>query len=127
MKRAALVLLVAVIGCNGGEDMVPLADAANHVSAEVIDDARAAASLMGMNNVYYRFRHFMGESEYKTMRANLRMHRVGKPLADYMSEKVWQPAGMECDAFYTVESEGGQEIGGSRAGMVLREIGRAHV
>ncbi|MCA0249562.1 MAG: beta-lactamase family protein [Proteobacteria bacterium] len=49
---------------------------------------------------------------------------VGKPLADYMSEKVWQPAGMECDAFYTVESDGGQEIGGSRAGMVLRDFGR---
>jgi CubicO group peptidase (beta-lactamase class C family) len=49
---------------------------------------------------------------------------IGKPLADYMSEKIWQPAGMECDAFYTLESEGGQEIGGSRAGMVLRDFGR---
>lgn len=49
---------------------------------------------------------------------------IGKPLADYMSEKVWQPAGMECDAFYTLESDGGQEIGGSRAGMVLRDFGR---
>lgn len=49
---------------------------------------------------------------------------VGKRLADYMSEKVWQPAGMECDGFYTLESEDGQEIGGSRAGMVLRDFGR---
>jgi len=49
---------------------------------------------------------------------------IGKPLADYMSEKIWRPAGMECDAFYTLESEGGQEIGGSRAGMVLRDFGR---
>jgi len=49
---------------------------------------------------------------------------VGKPLADYMSEKVWQPAGMEYDAFYTLESDGGQEIGGSRAGMALRDFGR---
>jgi len=49
---------------------------------------------------------------------------VGKPLADYMSEKIWQPAGMERDGFYTLESEGGQEIGGSRAGMVLRDFGR---
>jgi CubicO group peptidase (beta-lactamase class C family) len=49
---------------------------------------------------------------------------IGKPLADYMSEKVWQPAGMECDGFYTLESDGGQEIGGSRAGMVLRDFGR---
>ncbi|TAJ95754.1 MAG: class C beta-lactamase-related serine hydrolase [Reyranella sp.] len=49
---------------------------------------------------------------------------VGRKLADYMSEKVWRPAGMECDAFYTLESDGGQEIGGSRAGMVLRDFGR---
>jgi CubicO group peptidase (beta-lactamase class C family) len=49
---------------------------------------------------------------------------VGMPLAQYMSEKVWRPAGMERDAFYTLESEGGQEIGGSRAGMVLRDFGR---
>ena len=47
---------------------------------------------------------------------------VGRPLADYMSETVWQPAGMECDAFYTLESDGGQEIGGSRAGMVLARL-----
>ncbi len=49
---------------------------------------------------------------------------VGMPLADYMSQKVWQPAGMECDGFYTLESDDGQEIGGSRAGMVLRDVGR---
>ncbi len=49
---------------------------------------------------------------------------VGMPLADYMSAKVWRPAGMEYEGFYTLESEGGQEIGGSRAGMVLRDFGR---
>lgn len=49
---------------------------------------------------------------------------VGRPLADYLSERIWQPAGMEFDAFYTLESEGGQEIGGSRAGMALRDFGR---
>lgn len=49
---------------------------------------------------------------------------VGMPLADYMSTRIWRPAGMECDAFYTLESEGGQEIGGSRAGMILRDFGR---
>jgi CubicO group peptidase (beta-lactamase class C family) len=49
---------------------------------------------------------------------------IGKPLAEYMSQKIWRPAGMEFDAFYTLESEGGQEIGGSRAGMALRDFGR---
>jgi CubicO group peptidase (beta-lactamase class C family) len=41
---------------------------------------------------------------------------TGKTLADYMSETIWSRLGMEFDAFYTLESEAGQEIGGSRAG-----------
>ncbi|MBN8945293.1 MAG: serine hydrolase [Rhizobiales bacterium] len=49
---------------------------------------------------------------------------TGMTLADYMSRTVWARLGMEHDAFYTLESEGGQEIGGSRAGMALRDFGR---
>jgi CubicO group peptidase (beta-lactamase class C family) len=49
---------------------------------------------------------------------------IGEPLADYLSRKFWQPLGMEFDAFYTLENDGGQEIAGSRAGMALRDIGR---
>ncbi len=49
---------------------------------------------------------------------------TGRTLADYMSEKIWQPCGMEFDAFYTLESQDGQEIGGSRAGVALRDFGR---
>lgn len=49
---------------------------------------------------------------------------TGKRLADFMSETIWSPLGMEFDAFYTLESEGGQEIGGSRAGIALRDFGR---
>jgi CubicO group peptidase (beta-lactamase class C family) len=49
---------------------------------------------------------------------------TGKNLADFMSETIWSPLGMEFDAFYTLESEGGQEIGGSRAGIALRDFGR---
>lgn len=49
---------------------------------------------------------------------------TGQTLADYMSQTIWQPCGMEDDAFYTLESENGQEIAGSRAGMSLRDMGR---
>ncbi len=49
---------------------------------------------------------------------------TGGTLADYMSQRIWQPCGMEFDAYYTLESDDGQEIGGSRAGMALRDIGR---
>jgi CubicO group peptidase (beta-lactamase class C family) len=49
---------------------------------------------------------------------------VGMPLAEYMSRRIWQPCGMEFDAFYTLESPDGLEIGGSRAGIALRDFGR---
>lgn len=54
-----------------------LADAGhNELSAEVIDDARAAAALMGMNTIYYRFRHTIEKEVYSQKPARLRMQRM---------------------------------------------------
>lgn len=39
-------------------------------------DARAAAALMAMNNVFYRFRHLVGKESYASMPARLRMNRM---------------------------------------------------
>jgi alkyl hydroperoxide reductase subunit D len=55
---------------------VPTLDAA-HVAA-----ARAAASIMGMNNVYYRFVHLVGNAEYGKLQAKLRMNVIGAPGID---------------------------------------------
>jgi alkyl hydroperoxide reductase subunit D len=42
--------------------------------------ARGAAAIMGMNNVYYRFIHMMGDAaEYGAMPARLRMQIIGNP------------------------------------------------
>lgn len=46
----------------------------------VVEDARAAAVLMGMNNVYYRFRHMIGKPSYAQKPARLRMQRIAQPL-----------------------------------------------
>jgi lipoyl-dependent peroxiredoxin subunit D len=48
----------------------------------VIEDARAAASMMGMNNVYYRFRHMIGKESYSTKRPGLRMNRMAQVLTN---------------------------------------------
>jgi len=54
-----------------------LADAkAAGISDGVLDDAKAAAILMGMNNVYYRFRHVIGKEDYAQMPARMRMMRL---------------------------------------------------
>ena len=53
--------------------------AAAGVPAAVVDDAQAAAALMAMNNVYYRFRHVVGKPSYSEKPARLRMNRLAKP------------------------------------------------
>ena len=57
-------------------------DARGSVGAEVIDDAMAAAALMAMNNVYYRFRHMIGKPSYSEKPARLRMQRIVKPATN---------------------------------------------
>jgi lipoyl-dependent peroxiredoxin subunit D len=56
-----------------------LAEARTQAGEAVVEDARAAAVLMGMNNVYYRFRHIIGKPEYSQKPARLRMQRLVKP------------------------------------------------
>ena len=59
-----------------------LTDARAEVGPEVIDDALASAALMGMNNVYYRFRHMIGKESYSQMPARLRMQRIVRPASN---------------------------------------------
>lgn len=60
-----------------------LADATDAgVPDGVIADARAAAALMAMNTVYYRFRHMVNDEQYTTIPAKLRMTRMSKPTSD---------------------------------------------
>jgi alkyl hydroperoxide reductase subunit D len=48
------------------------------VSAGVFEDAKAAAVLMGMNNVLYRFKHVLGKDDYQQRPAKLRMQRLAQ-------------------------------------------------
>ena len=49
---------------------------------------------------------------------------VGKPLAQYLGEKIWKPYGMETDATWWLDSPDGHEIGGSGFSATLRDYGR---
>ncbi|MDB5433250.1 MAG: alkyl hydroperoxide reductase, partial [Caulobacter sp.] len=44
------------------------------LSEEAATAAKAAAAIMGMNNVYYRSLHLISNPEYKTLPARLRMN-----------------------------------------------------
>lgn len=49
---------------------------------------------------------------------------VGKPVADYLSERIWSKAGMESNATWWLESPAGLEVGGSGLSATLRDYGR---
>ena len=53
--------------------------AQSHLDEAHLNAARAAAAIMGMNNVYYRFLHLVEDAEYQTMPARLRMNVIGNP------------------------------------------------
>lgn len=68
------------------------ADAAAHLSEEAMQDALTAASLMAMNNIYYRFVHLVPEASYGKMPARLRMQGMAQhsvPKADF---ELWSLA-----------------------------------
>ncbi len=49
---------------------------------------------------------------------------TGKHVANYLSEKIWVPAGMEADANWWLESPDGLEVGGSGLSATLRDYAR---
>ena len=53
--------------------------AAQHLDAAHVTAAHAAAAIMGMNNVYYRFLHLVEDEEYAKLPARLRMNVIGNP------------------------------------------------
>jgi alkyl hydroperoxide reductase subunit D len=59
-----------------------VADAREAVDEAVVDDALAAAALMAMNNVYYRFRHLVDKPSYSDKPARLRMNRLVRPATN---------------------------------------------
>jgi len=54
--------------------------------------AKAAAAIMGMNNVYYRFTHLAENPEYQRLPARLRMNVIGFPGTARENFELWSLA-----------------------------------
>ncbi len=66
-----------------------LAEAAKHLNPEAVFAAKAAAAVMGMNNIFYRFRHLSTNPKYGAMPARLRMQVIGKHGSDPIDFELW--------------------------------------
>lgn len=67
-------------------------EAAAKLSAEALNAAKAAAAIMAMNNVYYKFTGMIENPEYRTMPAKLRMNVIGNPGVDKVDFELWSLA-----------------------------------
>lgn len=75
----------AVIAAIAGETAATL-------TAEEINAAKAAASVMAMNNVYYRFIHLAHDTELSQLPAGLRMNVIASPGIDKVTFELYSLA-----------------------------------
>jgi alkyl hydroperoxide reductase subunit D len=68
------------------------AAATEKLSPEAMTAAKAAAAIMGMNNMYYRSLHLMKNPEYTTLPARLRMNVLANPGVEKMDFELWSTA-----------------------------------
>ena len=76
-----------ILACAHGTGYRPIVAAAEAEIEGRLDEAhanaaRAAAAVMAMNNVYYRFVHLASNPVYGTLPARLRMNVIGSPGID---------------------------------------------
>jgi lipoyl-dependent peroxiredoxin subunit D len=69
-----------------------VAEARAHLDDVGLNAAKAAAAIMGMNNIYYRFAHLVSNKEYSRMPARLRMNVIANPGVAKVDFELWSLA-----------------------------------
>lgn len=88
-QRWGVAVACAFASRNARLAQAMLEAAREQTTPAVIEDARAAAALMAMNNVYYRFKHMVGKEEYQALPARLRMTRIAKPQSSKLDFELF--------------------------------------
>jgi len=91
-QRAGTFVATALASRNADVTRAALAEFAPKLSPEALSAARAAASIMAMNNIYYRFTHLASSGDYRSLPARLRMNVIGKPGVDKADSELWSLA-----------------------------------
>ena len=90
-EQQLLGSLLATAMAAGDPELLRAVDAevSARLSAEALRASRAAAAIMGMNNVYYRFVHLVGEPTYASLPARLRMQALANPGVEKVDFELW--------------------------------------
>jgi alkyl hydroperoxide reductase subunit D len=92
VQRAGTFVASAIAARNKDVMRAICAEFAPKLSAAELAAARAAATIMAMNNVYYRFTHLASSPDYRAMPAKLRMNAMAKPGVDKATFELWSLA-----------------------------------
>ncbi|WP_133779090.1 carboxymuconolactone decarboxylase family protein [Pedobacter nutrimenti] len=81
-KECALVALSIAINNNNKvlTEFYEKLALSKEATAEEIAEAAGCASLLALNNVFYRFRHFTGKEKYTQIPARVRMQLMSSPV-----------------------------------------------
>jgi alkyl hydroperoxide reductase subunit D len=90
-QRAGTFIAAALAARNPAVTEAIIDEFARDLSPEALTAAKAAAAIMAMNNVYYRFTHLVG-GDYPNMPAKLRMNVMAKPGVDKATFELWSLA-----------------------------------
>jgi alkyl hydroperoxide reductase subunit D len=87
-QRAGTFIASALASRNADVTRAITAEFSLQLSPEALTAAKAAAAIMGMNNIYYRFVHLVG-GEYERLPARLRMNIIGKHGVEKTDFELW--------------------------------------
>ncbi len=83
-------LVAVAVACRNAELTEAIfTEAEKTLSPEQMRGAKAAATVMGMNNIYYRFLHLTPNEKYATIPARLRMNIMRSHGADHVDFELW--------------------------------------
>ncbi len=112
-QRAGTFIASALASRNASVTRAIVAEFGPALSPEALAAAKAAAAIMAMNNIYYRFTHLVG-GDYPNMPARLRMNVIGKPGVEKADFELWSLAvsavngcGMCMEAHEKIVRQGG--------------------
>lgn len=79
LKQIHHIVLVSAYATRNAQLVGAVEAEVSTLSEAEIQATKAAATIMAMNNVYYRFVHLSNDAEFKTMPAKLRMNVIANP------------------------------------------------
>lgn len=83
-------VVVAAIATRSAElTTEAIAEAEAVLSPAVLEAAKSAAAIMGMNNIYYRFHHLTSNEKYATLPARLRMNALRGHSVEPVDFELW--------------------------------------